>query len=1719
MSNLIEKNVVEMDFDNSKFEKNVKESMSTIDKLKQALKFEESKEALTSFAKQLDNLDFSGLEESIETIKNRFTNLGIVGATVVSRITNDVISGISNITRSITGMISQGGLSRAMNIEKAKFQLEGLGIAWETVKEDIDYGVKDTAYGLDAAANAAAQLATSQVELGKDMKQALRAISGVASMTGSSYEDISQIFTRAASNGRVMGYELTMLSSRGINAAAELGKALGKTEAEIRDMASKGQIDFKTFAKAMDDAFGQHAKDSNKTLTGTLSNIRAAYSRIGADFYNPIIRNEGELVDFLNAYRIKINEVKSALEPVAELTTGIINNIIKNGTKIVEGIDVKTRVENASYAIGSLINAFKLLWPRIAYFGRQIKGVFQEIFPQKEVKDFKSKIDSIVGHISSFNFTNKTIEKAKSIFRGLFSVANAGIKVFKNLLVFLKPLGKYIASQASNMLNIAAIFGDLLTKIFSGTVELEDFQLTFEKLTADIAGYISNMRDGFSSLLDVFKDDEKGAKDAIDAIVKIFTNGVQTILTVIGDVTGLDFSGLIARVADFSKNLNYYLRTLYDVYSNAGGGVKGFAVVIETVLSDIGKKITDFIEETTGIDLSELKDKISKWLENAKAKIEDFTSKVESPLKKLGEVFDFVKGRVKELEETLHGLGQKAAIGLGKILESPIASLAAFKGIGTIVDAIKKLTADEEGGGGIGQIPKLLMDIKDSISAFMSQTSAKTIFAVAAALLAFSYSLNVFAGSVTKLSNVPDFEKTLGAFGEMLIAMGALAGSIVWILKTLKSASVDKNSVDGIFKSLDSLKSTVSLSMGNVIATTVMILAIAKAIEVMSNALVNMSSLNSDLKTNLMSLGSIIGLLIALLEGMKRISNLKLAEGSSGKFLIVYAATLVIFAEAIKIMAQAFATVQQEMSKIGDLGGLMNALVSIGTIFGMLAAIVYAVNNIKIVNIQNLAKVGIGILVLAESVKILADAIKILEEVNAKDSLKGLVVVFTLLWEVFAMAGTIAGKSIGLKTSISFLAMASAIAILIHQIKTLATVPFDDIVKGFTTLVAMLGTFVITASFFQNELKSLSAAGFAMLEFAAALWVITKAINTLASVQPDQLAISLVSLIGTIASLTDAVSDLELDAKTGFAFLELGASLFIIAHAIKTLGEMDVFNILKGAGSFIIFLAGLLTIITEFGTLGTAGATALLEVAAALGILAISIAIIAPLGAVAAAVAVGILVFVAALGAVAYVASLVGAEMVVGAQAIAVALGLIGLGLLAVVAPIGLFALSMGLIASTAHQAADGLKAFVDALIQVTASAATNLTTMSRLGTIMLTVATAMVAGGASLIVMGVGLAAFGVGAVVAGAGATVLAGGLVLLAGALEYLISVLQAANLVDFAKNSGLVFGQMITQGTADGIKNGMPLVISALSAMLSKSIGEFNKEAGIASPSKVFAESGKFIDMGLAEGITENTDIVAAASKILGETTAKNINTELIKGTTEGTGQLKNSMTLFSDIVENGAVSAGTNVGVGFTKGLKAIAPKVQAYAANLAKSAMASMKSYLRIKSPSRLAMEIGEYTGEGFAIGMENTEGRVDDSAQDLGKTAEQSLTTALSAAYDNLTSGVEDPTIKPVLDLSEIQNGASSIDSMLSRDYASNIAANYKSDRDYQAEQNAANNQLLSGLNGQLLSAIASNNMSDLPINVNIQLVGDAEGLFRTIVSENQRFTKMNGTSLLLQG
>lgn len=320
----VDNRIVKLKFNNSQFEANVSKSMSTLDKLKEKLNFKDSAKDIENLQTAVNKVDFSAMQSSLQFLEKRFSATGEFIYKIWDQITDKAINAFKRVESATIGQIKSGGWARALNIANAQFQTAGLGASWDAIKAAADYAVTDTAYGLDEAAKTASQLLASGIDYQEiieetdeggltQMHKALRAISGVAAMTNSSYSEIAQIFTRIAGSGRVFAIDLNSIAARGLNAAAVLAKALGTTEAEIRELTRQGEIDFNTFAMAMDEAYGEHAKQANETFQGAMSNMRAALSRIGAIFAQPMIDKTNR---FFNAITGRIKEVQRALSDV-----------------------------------------------------------------------------------------------------------------------------------------------------------------------------------------------------------------------------------------------------------------------------------------------------------------------------------------------------------------------------------------------------------------------------------------------------------------------------------------------------------------------------------------------------------------------------------------------------------------------------------------------------------------------------------------------------------------------------------------------------------------------------------------------------------------------------------------------------------------------------------------------------------------------------------------------------------------------------------------------------------------------------------------------------------------------------------------------------------------------------------------------------------------------------------------------------------------------------------------------------------------------------------------------------------------------------------------------------------------------------------------------------------------------------------------------------------
>ena len=214
---------------------------------------------------------------------------GRIFSSSVAPLVAKAIGGIS--IGSVFGTAFAKGFNRLKAIDVAQAKLRGLGNdadAVSVIMQNASASVKGTAFGLDAAATAAAGAVAAGIQPGERLEAVLKSVSNSAAASGTSMEEMGAIYNKVASVGKAQNDVLAQVADRGIPIYQALGKQLGVTADEVFKMASDGKINFEQFEKAMTAAAGTVATEMGNTLPGAFANAQAALGRFGANILTGI---------------------------------------------------------------------------------------------------------------------------------------------------------------------------------------------------------------------------------------------------------------------------------------------------------------------------------------------------------------------------------------------------------------------------------------------------------------------------------------------------------------------------------------------------------------------------------------------------------------------------------------------------------------------------------------------------------------------------------------------------------------------------------------------------------------------------------------------------------------------------------------------------------------------------------------------------------------------------------------------------------------------------------------------------------------------------------------------------------------------------------------------------------------------------------------------------------------------------------------------------------------------------------------------------------------------------------------------------------------------------------------------------------------------------------------------------------------------------------------
>ena len=136
------------------------------------------------------------------------------------------------------------------------------------------------------------------------------------------------------------------------------------------------------------------------------------------------------------------------------------------------------------------------------------------------------------------------------------------------------------------------------------------------------------------------------------------------------------------------------------------------------------------------------------------------------------------------------------------------------------------------------------------------------------------------------------------------------------------------------------------------------------------------------------------------------------------------------------------------------------------------------------------------------------------------------------------------------------------------------------------------------------------------------------------------------------------------------------------------------------------------------------------------------------------------------------------------------------------------------------------------------------------------------------------------------------------------------------------------------------------------------------------------------------------------------------------------------------------NAGDYLVDGFAKGIEENTWQAEESAAAMASAAADAAKAALDINSPSKVGRRIGGFFGMGFVNSLIDYADKSYEAGVEMASAAKNGLSNAISKVRDFVEGNVDaQPTIRPVLDLSEVRSGAHMLSALLSRKQAMTIS------------------------------------------------------------------------------
>lgn len=1153
--------------------------------------------------------------------------------------------------------------------------------------------------------------------------------------------------------------------------------------------------------------------------------------------------------------------------------------------------------------------------------------------------------------------------------------------------------------------------------------DFEEARDLWTSVSDTLTGFINKSADARNKVLSDWKDLGgrtnliEGIKNAFEGVLSVVKPVKEAFSEVFDSITGADLAKFTEGFKNLtdkfklsettSNNLKRTFKGLFSIFNICKEAIVAIGKALSPVIEFIAKLVDSFLSVTAVIGdyISAFSDAIEQ-----SGIFKDVIGGVLKLLEPVGKAVDKAGEFVKKFFNSIKTIDASDLTSIGKAISN---AFEPVKGVGDFIDVVFE---------GIG---KAVQSFGPGIS-------------------------EVFGKLADALSNLFTFDSA-SSFMDLLIS-GSIVKAIKSIKKVFDSVNDTIESAGGITKSISGMFDTVgdTLKVWQESIKADKLIKIGKAIALLAGSLLVISLIDSDkLGSSLSAIGGLMTELMAGLAVLELIQNkIKTpAEGLKSLFSSGVLGNLIGLSVAILILSAAMKSLSElDWEEIGK------GLVSIAGLCGILVGSAKLMSSSS----KDLAKCGTNLIMFAAAIGILSLVVESLGKIDTTSLIKGLVGVGVLCAELAAFLKVADFDKMGVLKGTGLILLATSLVILTQAVEQLSGLSITELIKGLGSVAIMLGEIVAFTKLIGEPTHMISTAT-GMLIIGAAMNVLAVAIEKLGGLSWSEIGKGLLSMAGALVIIAGAVMIMPNNLPIiGVGLTIISVALIGLAAALNMMGGMSWEGIAKSlvtlAGSLVI-LAAAMTVMT--GTL--AGAAALLIVAGALRILAPVLVAFGNMswGQIAAG-----LVMLAGAFTVIGVAGLLLTPLVPTLMLLGAAITLIGVGCLAAGAGVTMFAAGLAsLIASLTtvgssiqdfvitliesiptiiQKLGEGFIKFVEVIVQngqvITDAFVTILTSLvTAIGEVVPLIVDALlniltqflesIAEYSPRIVSAIAETLVSLIETLAEYTPQFVQAGTDLIVGFIDGLSQSIpriaeSGANLimtfldaiatyVPQVVNAGMQMIIDLINGMANAISANTPQLVSAMQNLINAII-----DAGVAvltgSVSTFLSKGGELIG-GLIDGIKSKIgDVVSAVGSI-------------ISSCKEGLANIGSEF-----------ISIGSNIIDGLVSGIKSGISSVGSAISDVVSSAVGKAKKLLGIHSPSRVFAEIGMYSDKGLAKGLIKYSNVVTKAAGNVANNMIDVMNKSISKiSVDGLDS---QPTIRPVFDMSSVEEGANAINSLFAK-------------------------------------------------------------------------------------